>query len=700
VNHPITARRVWVRVVVALTAIGILSFGGLPPFMDTAEAAVKVTGGKRCDEMFGLSGTPTDPGAVPWANGDSIRPEADWDSYEYENPRMALNGLTLPEDPAEQQAFLKQFDKPYKEYAEGTPERVYARYKLYLRDHPGSANRYGSFQNWLNEAYIKPYGNNMRGRAYHKHVVKSLGLIGPDWLCEVTITVTDENGNVISERRVDIYNQRTRRFIETKSGNTYPIEQAKKDQAMRQRGQLGRGTLILGQEPNNETLRNVARVREGSGPGFDVYQHRSTGLVRAQDLKGPNSAPGDTRTNIGRSSEVIRQSPPTPETMRQQLARARANDPMGLRVRGPGGVDFSTLELRYVGTPVAGQGLDYSFSADMVDESEGLGYGGQEKAQLVSDSLFTWLALSPDKFWVNLNPDEPDRVIDASFGATDTGRVLLQADLEMKHDYATAMDPRTGIGKELRDKLDAENIPCTHGVRNWIVPEPAEVREQDGGIYILDAPLKVNSVPQDFSTPNPNGTCTLTQAQHERVQELLNTMIVPDIEKKVNTDPRYADLRRVYTSRVAAEWIRLQDTEQPTDYHSIINSNNVADWPLRGQNVSWTPQQTYQEYLKSFTEGDYSYPCQVEGRNATCVMGGVDFSKAPKENIDQARFTTEHTYLPRTTEISVRAMTEDAENKGLLALGSSTATSESDTGPEPPVVPEPPVDADSPAFTG
>jgi hypothetical protein len=681
-------------VVVALTAIGILSFGGLPPLMDTAEAAAKVTGGKRCDEMFPAQGIPpADPSQSPWADGATVRAVADEDTYTYTNQRQAMNGLRLPDDPA----ILTAIDKPHQQYPEGSAERVYATYNEYLHNSGRKATAQG-FESWL-RAYIRAAGNNLRGQAFHAKMVKDLRLTGPDWLCEVTIKFTDKESGTTYTRRYDAFNQRTKEGLEFKSGGTYTAKQAAADRAAVRNGHVSRVGIGFGQEQTRESVQNLNSARRDLPPGrINVYQHTTQAIE--QYTPGKYSLPGDTLRSIGRGTPIIQQSPASPAAMAEQLRLGRTYDPMGLRVRGPGGVDFSTLELRYVGTPVAGQGLDYSFSADMVDESEGLGYGGQEKAQLVSDSLFTWLALTPEKFWVNLNPDEPDRVIDASFGATDTGRVLLQADLEMKHDYARAMDPRTGVGKELRDALAAENIPCTHGVRNWIVPEPAEVREQDGGIYILDAPLKVNSVPQDFTTPSPNGTCNLTQAQHERVQELLDTMIVPDVEEKVNTDPRYADLRRVYTSRVAAEWIRQQDARQPTDYHSIINSNNVADWPLRGQNASWTPQQTYQEYLKSFTEGDYSYPCQIEGRNATCVMGGVDFSEAPKENIDQARFTTEHTYLPRTTDISLRAMTTDAENKDLLALGGSTATSQSDTGPEPPVAPEPPIDTDSPAFTG
>ncbi|WP_331447979.1 hypothetical protein [Streptomyces xanthochromogenes] len=600
----------WPRAAVALATVGILSVSGLPQLQGTADAATKAM---PCEQMFKLKGKPTDPGKLPWANGDAARPEADWDSYGFPNQRQAMDGLTLPDDPAARDKILGKLTLPYKKYAEGTPERVYATYKDYLSRNGNADTKYGGFGNWLNEAYIEVYGRNPRGEAFHGKVVKDLGLIGPDWICEETVTVTDPDTGKPYTRRFDAVNHKTKEVVEIKSGGNHDSSQAPKDRAFLKDPKYKDYKLryAFGQQQSQDTARYTESLKKLGGAGrVTTYEHVST--PEAQFKPGKYTAQ-DTARSIGRSPDVIRQSPPNPADMKRQMDRIRAADPEGLRVRGPGGVDFSSLELRYVGKPVKGQGLNYSFSANKVDESSGLGYGGKERAELISDSFFTWLALTPEKFWVNLNPDEPDRVMDKTFGTTDAGRVLLQADLEMKHDYAKDMDPRTGIGKQLFAKLAAENIPCTHGVRNWIVPKPAEVREQDGGLYILDAPLKVNSVPQDFKTPQPNGSCDLTEAQHKRVQELMDTMIVPDIEKKVNTDAKYADLRTVYNARVAAEWIRQQDAKSPTDYHAIINSNKVTDWPLRGKNASWTPTQTYKDYVKSFTEGDYSYPCEKAG---------------------------------------------------------------------------------------
>ncbi|MEV8569374.1 LPXTG cell wall anchor domain-containing protein [Streptomyces sp. NPDC051322] len=673
--------RLWARAGVALACAGVLTLTGLPSLQGTAYAAK----GKRCDETYGLSGNSA--GSMPWDRGVGVRNQADWDSYNYDAPRQALDGLTLPADPAERDKILDKLTKPYDQYPKGSPDRVYATYRDFLQRDPSNA-RYGTFEKWLNDAYILPNNNNRRGAFFEKKVVKDLGLLGPDWLCQEEIAIRDKDGNPVKDpktgkplvRKFDAVNYKTNEYLEFKAGGGRDTKQDLSNQKFLEDPQRRNARIgyVNGEEKQPATRNYLNRLGEQAGrdaqgrPRVVSYEHRSTSVPEYQ--RGTYSKPDPYmntggRTPSGGAARAVEGSAPTPKDMAERMARIRANDPQGLRVRGPGGVDFSTLELSYVGKPVKNQGLNYSFAAKKADEDANLGWGGKEKAQLISDSFFTWLALTPDKFWVNLNPDQPDKIMDKTFGKTDAGRVLLQADLAMKHDYAKDMDPRKELGKRYWQAMRAAGLDCGTVVRNWIVPRPAKVRADENGIYILDAPLKVNSVASDVKTPSPNGKCDLTDAQRKTSQRLVNEIIIPDVEHQVNTAPQYADLRRVYSARVAAEYVRQQDQQHATDYRTVINSNDVAKWPVRGKNKSWTPRQTWEEYVKSFTQGDYSYPCEFAGQQKTCVMGGVDFSKSPKRNVSRVEFTVQHKNLPRSTKTSVQAMTDDADNGQQLLLG-------------------------------
>lgn len=686
-------RRSLARTTLALATAGVLAVVGLPQLSGTAYADK----GKRCDEKYDISGAENP--VQPWDRNIHVRDKRDWDSYDYDAPRQAMDGLTLKGTEAEQRSFLEGL-KPYKEYDPNTPNRVYAQYRDYMVKKSWKDTRYGSFEKWLSDAWILPNNNNKRGSSFEQKAVKDLGLLGPDWLCNEEIEVKDKNGKTIMVkdpktgrmrpmvRKFDAVNYKQNKFVEFKAGPGRDTNQDAANKAFLEDPQRrnARVTYVNGESKDSATTKYLGKLTGQAGmddrgrPRVTAYEHRSESLPQYKAVKGvtrsdPNFAAGGSNRAAGGASRTVDQSPPTPKDMADQLRRIGASGPRGTGVRGPGGVDFSTLDLAYVGKPVKGKGLPYAFSADKVqDESSQYGWGGKAKAQLISDSFFAWLALTPDKFWVNLNPDQPDRVMDATFGRTDAGRVLLQADLQMKHDYARDMDPRQGLGKKYWDAMRAAGLPCGTGLRNWIVPQQAKVRADDNGLYILDTPLKVNTLEMNFKTPSPNGDCHLTKEQQKTAADLARQTITPDIEKKVNTAPEYADLRRVYSARVAAEYVRRQDATSPSEYHAIINSNNVKRWPLRSPNTSWTPRKTYDDYVKSFTKGDYSYPCEYAGQQKTCVMGGVDFSKAPKQNVSNVQFRTQHRYLPRSAKISAQALSDSAENDRLLLLGGDGGT--------------------------
>ncbi|MEE4422492.1 LAETG motif-containing sortase-dependent surface protein [Streptomyces bugieae] len=689
-THPIRPRRQRAlgRTAIALACAGILSLTGLPSLQGTADAAPKPPTEKKqelCEDMFGLQHVPPTPiDKIPW--NKPVRPSSEWDEYFFDSQRQAMDGVILPGDtPAEQQKFLNALEHGPEGYKEGDPRKVWASYKRFLDD-AGGKNKFGSFHNWLNESYLEMAARGGRGRAFHKKVVQDLGLTGPDWYCEENVQYTDKDGNK-RYRRYDAVNYKTGDRVEIKSGGNHTGGQRPKDQAVLRADPKVRLRPIFGQEQTDETRKMYDKLSKEFGNGPDGrpriirYEHRSTYHARYKPGRFSNydpymnPNPGKFTGSRGGGNDQINRSVPTPKEAKEQFERGRRLGNSGQRVRGPGGVDFTTLELKYVGKPVKGQGMDYSFSAKKADEETNPGYGGKAKAQLISDAFFTWLALTPEKFWVNLNPDQPDKIMDSKFGKTDAGRVLLEADLQMKHDFYKAMDPKTDLGKRYWAALPKENgKPCMPGLRNWIEPKPAKVREQDGGIYILDAPLGLKSTAQKTVTQGPGEPiCDPDQATIKRAQAVIDRMIVPAVEKTINTAPQYADLRRVYTSRVAAEWIRRQDAKAPTDYRKIINSGDVAKWPLRAPNQKWTREGVFNRYVKIFKEGEFRYEVPTGGTTQIYIVGGVDFSKSPKRNITRLRFQAQHRNLPRTTQTSVHTMTDDAENQDTLFLGGNTA---------------------------
>ncbi|GAB2966033.1 hypothetical protein GCM10023080_029810 [Streptomyces pseudoechinosporeus] len=647
--------RNWIATRVAVLAVGVgLLAGGLPVLQQAALASPK---SGPCSKVFGTPDKNPDyndlPGSDKYPNGS---PPDENRRYMYPNPKRTVSGIDLPPG-MDEAALLEKYGRSTKGLAEDSPERAYAAWNR--NQTIGSRPWAGSFRTWLIKQYIGNEVIRQRGDAFHKKVAEDFGIGGPEWQCEQKIPG--------SKRRGDFVNPEQRILIEVKSDGSYKKGQLEEDKKLVEQGWDVR--YVFGEEPDEAT------AAELKAAGIKVHVHRSAAIP--EFTPNENTAPKDlelfspdakTAPSAGDGVNTIRGSADTEAEARanqQQLADAEGES------SSPGGVDFSTLQLSYVGTSKDGKGLDYSFkAAQNPDEDTNPSWGGMAKAHLASDAFFTWLALTPDKFWVNLNPTQPDQIMDTTFAKTDAGRVLLEADLSMKHDFAKTVNPKTALGARFWNALShVGGQPCMPVIRNWIVPNTAKVREQDGGIYILDAPLKVNSVPYEGTIPGDQ--CRKTTAQREHDQRLVETMIRPVVEKRVNTAPEYADLRRVYASRVAAEWVAQQDEVKPGPYHDIIGSDDVSRWPLR-HDKNWSEQDTYQRYLKSFNQGDYKFERRSGNWIYTYTVGGVDFSKSPKQDISRAQFTKEEPGMPGTAANS-RAQVTDYRDTGTTWLGGSTS---------------------------
>ncbi|MDJ0346653.1 hypothetical protein QMK19_37180 [Streptomyces sp. H10-C2] len=305
----------------------------------------------------------------------------------------------------------------------------------------------------------------------------------------------------------------------------------------------------------------------------------------------------------------------------------------------PGGIDFTTMELRYLADPGDGSGLQYSFEAGRDPlRGDARTSTGMDAATLSSDAFFVWLSLRPSDFWVNLNPDEPDRIVDARLGSTDAGRVLLQADLRMKKTVGTLIHPDTGSGKELWNRVKGQCL----SFRTWIVPAPASVHQDGDKLYILDAPLDVKMDTQYLKSRGVTRgqSCPRQEAAtEEHNEQVYRTLVLPELKRAINTGPDYADLRRVYLARVAAEWYRNLSRTRHTTYGALVDRGDARAWPGK---TSWKPTDTFDEYVKSYTKGEFKVTRHTTQGNAeyvtTYTYGGVDLSTVPLRDAPAATF--------------------------------------------------------------
>jgi hypothetical protein len=346
---------------------------------------------------------------------------------------------------------------------------------------------------------------------------------------------------------------------------------------------------------------------------------------------------------------------------------------------GTGGIDFSSLELRYVAdTGGAGErGLSYAFRGRPGTTPPDAALGVASSLQ-ASDAFFVWLALPPQSFWVNLNPTEPNRIIDPQFARSDAGRVLLESDLLMKKAVAPLVHPDSPTGAAFWKGLDdlygnRPGVATCMSFRQWIVPARATVYATARELYILDAPLEVKMESDYLGPGTAVGDCPMdAPALNAAKQDLYRRLILPLVQNLVSTHAAFAPLRRVYLSRIAAEWFRQRSAQHPTALRRVANSGRIDRWLAR---PPWNPLDVFNRYVASVRDGEFKVERPVQyGPHTyavTYVYGGVDFSQTPARNVGGAEFKARFPTLAARVRRALQRPARDPQ-RGEVWLGGSS----------------------------
>ncbi|HEX6684790.1 MAG TPA: hypothetical protein VF062_18440 [Candidatus Limnocylindrales bacterium] len=612
---------------------------------------------RPCQQVFGVTKPAPPRDQLPGVADGLETPTGSDAFYDYPNEAELLRNIGQPTPPE-----LVEAGSDSSKWPVGSKNHAVATWRAYLERKAQEGKAPLAWDRWLRQ-YIPNQGNAARGFAYEGFGANRIGLSGPDWSCQAEIPGSGEN------RIYDAVNEKQKVAYEFKSGSGIDSAQLEKDKRIAARTGY-RIIYVFGQEPSKAAVRKLTEA----GIGYHKMKATGRSVTVGPPAQGPQTgvlSPSPDKPSRGALPEYLGRAGRTPAEAREiadvdeELAQKSGRPDQ--RLRRPGGVDFTTMELRYVQDTGDGAGLEYAFNTEDLPDEE-VSAGGLEVAQLSSDAFFTWLALPASAFWVNLNPGEPDRIIDPKLGSTDAGRVLLEADLTMKKVAVNFTNPSSALGAQFWDSLRQGPaqplIPC-FAVRNWIVPGPATVRENGGQLYILEAPLKVMSAPIGEELP-PGTSFDACRDDPpdiiEHNQRMWTSLIQPKVEEAVNTSAQFEDLRRVYLSRVAAEWIRQRSSGRTTAFSGIIGSEDVSKWPSR---VPWDPREVFQRYLKSVNEGEYSteHTFHQTGSPVTVMvsLGGVDFSSSPRDNLNPAQFEQKAPSLPVTIAAAQFADRQDID---------------------------------------
>ncbi len=238
----------------------------------------------------------------------------------------------------------------------------------------------------------------------------------------------------------------------------------------------------------------------------------------------------------------------------------------------------------------------------------------EETSRLIK--YFLAALTTPEKdLWVNLSPYEKDRIVPSELGQTEMGRDMLAQDYLLKQLTSSLMYPEGDLGKKFWDKVYKESyakygttqLPTNTFNKVWIVPERAEVFENDGAAYVTESRLTVkmeNDLGGSVTGYRlPIDTKPRSTVSGQLSTNLIKSIILPVLKNEINTGKNFATLRQITHSLILAKWFK-ETLKENILTQVYADQSKVKGIDLNDKAVK---EKIYAQYLEAFKKGVYNY---------------------------------------------------------------------------------------------
>ena len=288
----------------------------------------------------------------------------------------------------------------------------------------------------------------------------------------------------------------------------------------------------------------------------------------------------------------------------------------------------------------------------------------EESTRLVKYFL-TALTIPENDLWVNLSPYEKDKIIPNAFGVTEMGRDLLSQDYLLKQLTASLIYPENEIGKKFWDRVykkayelyGTTQIPINTFNKVWIMPQKAVVYENGNTALVVKSHLKV-MIEQDYLALQRQETRdtrreTRSSGLESQVSglgaDILKEIVIPEIEKEVNTGKNFAPLRQIFNSLILATWYK-RHIKAGVLNKIYVDKNKTAGVDVEDKDVK---QKIYDQYMEAFKKGVYNFIKEDYDEKLQEMVprkyfsGGVSATHLSMDS-DQLAFTSNPQAVPTT----------------------------------------------------
>ncbi|MCP4652901.1 MAG: hypothetical protein GY858_05905 [Candidatus Omnitrophica bacterium] len=238
----------------------------------------------------------------------------------------------------------------------------------------------------------------------------------------------------------------------------------------------------------------------------------------------------------------------------------------------------------------------------------------EESAKLIKYFLAS-LTVPEKELWVNLSPYEANRVIPEKLGQTEMGKDLLAQDYILKQLTASLMYPEDEIGQTFWDRVYAKanelygtsKIAVNTFHKVWIVPDKAVVYQSGDTAFIIESHLKVMLESDYLALANAESVGAASQPPAEETNdissEVMREVILPEIEKEINSGENFANLRQIYQSLILAAWFK-RNLKENSLAKVYADENKVGGVQIKDKTIK---KKIYDRYVEAYKRGVYNY---------------------------------------------------------------------------------------------
>ena len=237
-----------------------------------------------------------------------------------------------------------------------------------------------------------------------------------------------------------------------------------------------------------------------------------------------------------------------------------------------------------------------------------------KEVERLSRFFLASMTIPENELWVNLSPFEKEKITTDSLSRTEMGQHMLAQDYLLKQLTASMLYPEKKLGKEFwakvyeqaKKQFGSVDMPVNTFNKVWILADTANAIEKDNAVFITDAHLKV-MLEEDFLALKRNqGRISLNPvAAEERIaaSNIIRQIILPEIEKEVNTGANFAPVRQIFNAFVLSTWYKKALKT------AILNQVYADKSKMGGIESSDTAakQKIYDQYIQAYKKGVFNY---------------------------------------------------------------------------------------------